>query len=166
MRGCCKNSCTYWSPLHSNTAQAKSITILLCLQKRVDLSKRAVCIDEKSSLSRSDFWWCFDFDTRQIMKRFCLQRVQSRVAVVLTFSFVFWMSWQLPLCKVSWILCNDNINRFCGIYNCGHTPWRWHQVQVRFVEEVVNIVIGLNRILLIKLPVVDVLDVDEGLSRQ
>lgn len=29
-----------------------------------------------------------------------------------------------------------------------------------------NIVIGLNRILLIKLPVVDVLDVDEGLSRQ
>lgn len=28
-----------------------------------------------------------------------------------------------------------------------------------------NIVIGLNRIL-IKLPVVDVLDVDEGLSRQ
>lgn len=29
-----------------------------------------------------------------------------------------------------------------------------------------NIVRGLNRILLIKLPVVDVLDVDEGLSRQ
>lgn len=29
-----------------------------------------------------------------------------------------------------------------------------------------NIVIGLNRILLIKLPVVGVLDVDEGLSRQ
>lgn len=55
---------------------------------------------------------------------------------------------------------------FFGIYNCGHTPWRWHQVQVCFVEEVVNIVIGLNRILLIKLPVVDVLDVDEGLSRQ
>lgn len=29
-----------------------------------------------------------------------------------------------------------------------------------------NIVIGLNIIFLIKLPVVDVLDVDEGLSRQ
>lgn len=29
-----------------------------------------------------------------------------------------------------------------------------------------NIAIRLNRILLIKLPVVDVLDVDEGLSRQ